>query len=49
MLRAVLNKSWKQLYSQLTPISKSCGGARGVVVIAVGNEHDETSSNPGRY
>ena len=23
--------------------------ARGVVVIAVGNEHGETSSNPGRY
>ena len=25
-----------------------CGGARGVVVIAVGNEHGDTSSNPGR-
>ena len=25
------------------------GGARGVVVIAVGNEHGDTSSNPGRY
>ena len=24
-------------------------GARGVVVIAVGNEHSDTSSNPGRY
>ena len=24
------------------------GGARGVVVIAVGNEHGNTSSNPGR-
>ena len=24
------------------------GGARGVVVIAVGNEHGHTSSNPGR-
>ena len=23
--------------------------ARGVVVIAVGNEHGDTSSNPGRY
>ena len=23
-------------------------GARGVVVIAVGNEHGDTSSNPGR-
>ncbi len=29
-------------------ISKS-GGARGVVVIAVENEHGDTSSNPGRY
>ena len=26
----------------------SFGGARGVVVIAVGNEHGDTSSNPGR-
>ena len=25
------------------------GGAHGVVVIAVGNEHGDTSSNPGRY
>ena len=25
------------------------GGARGVVVIAVGNEHGDTSSNPGQY
>ena len=23
------------------------GGARGVIVIVVGNEHDNTSSNPG--
>ena len=25
-----------------------CGGARGVMVIVVGNGHDDTSSNPGR-
>ena len=24
------------------------GGARGVVVIVVGNQHGDTSSNPGR-
>ncbi len=24
------------------------GGARGVIVIVVGNEHGNTSSNPGR-
>ena len=24
------------------------GGARGVMVIVVGNEHGDTSSNPGR-
>ncbi len=24
-----------------------CGGARGVIVIVVGNEHGYTSSNPG--
>ena len=28
--------------------SNNLGGARGVVVIAVGNEHGDTSSNPGR-
>ena len=26
----------------------SYGGARGVIVIVVGNEHGDTSSNPGR-
>ena len=26
----------------------SSGGARGVIVIVVGNEHGDTSSNPGR-
>ena len=31
-----------------TTIDNLCGGARGVVVIAVGNEHGDTSSNPGR-
>ncbi len=30
-------------------IPNTFGGARGVVVIAVGNEHGDTSSNPGRY
>ena len=36
-------------------INKNCpsivlqSGARGVVVIAEGNEHGDTSSNPGRY
>ena len=29
-------------------IPQTCGGACGVVVIAVGNEHGDTSSNPGR-
>ena len=27
---------------------KKDGGARGVIVIVVGNEHGDTSSNPGR-
>ena len=30
------------------PMHLTTGGARGVVVIAVGNEHGDTSSNPGR-
>ena len=29
-------------------ISNIVGGARGVVVIVVGNGHGDTSSNPGR-
>ena len=29
-------------------IGRSCGGARGVMVIVVGNGHGDTSSNPGR-
>ena len=29
-------------------ISVYIGGARGVIVIIVGNEHGDTSSNPGR-
>ena len=32
----------------LDPHHQKVGGARGVVVIAVGNEHGDTSSNPGR-
>ena len=27
---------------------KNCGGARGVMVIVVGNRHSDMSSNPGR-
>ena len=27
---------------------KNCGGARGVIVIVVGNGHGDSSSNPGR-
>ena len=29
-------------------LKQTFGGARGVMVIVVGNEHDDTSSNPGR-
>ena len=29
-------------------INMPIGGARGVMVIVVGNEHGDTSSNPGR-
>ena len=48
MLQAILNQSWKQqLNSYLPSISKD-GGTRGVIVIVVGNEHGDSSSNPGR-
>ena len=39
------------MYLHLNPLSiyiYICGGARGVIVIVVGNEHGGTSSNPGR-
>ena len=35
-------------YHERFHIDFNLGGARGVVVIAVGNEHGNTSSNPGR-
>ena len=36
---------WLQVLLYTT---NSDGGARGVIVIVVGNEHGDTSSNPGR-
>ncbi len=36
------------IIQQPLPLHAINGGARGVVVIAVGNEHGDTSSNPGR-
>ena len=29
-------------------ICKKSGGARGIIIIVVGNEHGDPSSNPGR-
>ena len=52
MLQAILNKSWRQHPQSpncpATYLSLHKGGARGVVVIVVGNEHSDSSSNPGR-
>ena len=37
------------MYEQFVRLRKSqSGGARGVMVIVVGNGHGDTSSNPGR-
>ena len=36
------------VHNCLCGVSSASGGARGVFVIVVGNEHDDTSSNPGR-
>ena len=37
------------LYAKLNCLKKKYfGGARGVIVIVVGNEHGDTSSNTGR-
>ena len=38
----------KPLLAPLTKLFISSGGARGVMVIVVGNGHDDTSSNPGQ-
>ena len=37
-------QSETQVLNSLQP----CGGARGVMVITIGNGHGDTSSNPGR-
>ena len=44
MLREILNKSWRQHHTR----HQLFGGARGVMVIVIGNGHGDTSSNPGR-
>ena len=46
------NNDWQSNYDKEEGIIKKViksHRARGVVVIAVGNEHGDTSSNPGRY
>ena len=52
---AVRRKLWPEMLEDGIPVAEQFvtrqpknGGARGVVVIAVGNEHGDTSSNPGR-
>ena len=44
------SKVWDCIFEihQLWQSGFSSEGARGVIVIVVGNEHDDTSSNPGR-
>ena len=38
----------KEFRKWLLMISNILGGARGVMVIVIGNGHGDTSSNPGR-
>ena len=47
-LHVNVHKTEYMCFNQTGDIS-TLKGARGVVVIAVGNEHGDTSSNPGRY
>ena len=42
------SKSIDSQVPKLTEYQQYSGGARGVVVIVVGNGHGDTSSNPGR-
>ena len=45
-LRNLLNLRGSPVLIPLTIIRQQYGGARGVVVIVVGNGHGDTSSNP---
>ena len=47
----ISNRSVRRILHEdqhLNPYKLVVGGARGVMVIVVGNGHDDTSSNPGR-
>ena len=49
----ILLDRWSYCYitakgKTILSVSKNVRGARGVMVIIVGNEHGDTSSNPGR-
>ena len=50
MSRVVITIVYKSLIFMVmeSNIITSLGGARGVMIIVVGNEHGDTSSNPGR-
>ena len=43
-----LKKLWNIKVTIIPIMIGAFGGARGVIVIVVGNEHGDTSSNPGR-
>ena len=45
---STLLEFWCGIYTIICLLSVKIGGARGVVVIVVGNGHGDTSSNPGR-
>ena len=47
MTKSMVERVWAEDIGQLL-YHLDPGGARGVVVIAVGNEQGDTSSNPGR-
>ena len=48
LLPPAMNKIVGQTRIFCFGMTTSLGGARGVIVIVVGNEHGDTSSNPGR-
>ena len=47
-LSVIFKKLFTKLSYQRDGYSIEMGGARGVMVIVAGNEHSDTSSNPGR-
>ena len=48
VINVISSAGYKKMFDSKIITEELCGGARGVVVIVVGNGQGDTSSNPGR-